>query len=468
MRVIEETHLRVRKIISDRRTVIDDLAQNKFIGEAMSKQTRVIHPIYSLLPTEIEGFDPLAELALDMRCSWDHATDDVWRQLDPELWEITQNPWVVLQTVSRDKIERALADPVFRNKVDGLVQARRQAAEAPAWFQQNHPQGSLTCAAYFSMEFMLSEALPIYSGGLGNVAGDQLKAASDLGVPVVGVGLLYQQGYFRQVIDKDGVQQALFPYNDPGQLPITPLRQANGEWLRLEITLPGYSVWLRAWQVQVGRVKLYLLDSNDAANFPIHRGITSELYGGGPELRLKQELLLGIGGWRLLGALGIQPEVCHLNEGHAAFAVLERARSYMQETAQPFEVALAVTRAGNLFTTHTAVTAGFDRFDPALIIQYLGGYAEKKLGITHNDLLALGRQNPDDASESFNMAHLAIRGSGAVNGVSRLHGKVSRHLFEPLFPQWPSTDLPRCPTAVNASRILRTYIQSIKAPTSFV
>ena len=207
-------------------------------------------------------------------------------------------------------------------------EARRQAAEAPAWFQQNHPQAPLTCAAYFSMEFMLSEALPIYSGGLGNVAGDQLKAASDLGVPVVGVGLLYQQGYFRQVIDKDGAQQALFPYNDPGQLPITPLRQPNGEWLRLEIALPGYSVWLRAWQVQVGRVKLYLLDSNDAANFPAHRGITSELYGGGPELRLKQELLLGIGGWRLLRALGIQPEVCHLNEGHAAFAVLERAREF--------------------------------------------------------------------------------------------------------------------------------------------
>ncbi|MBI5591314.1 MAG: alpha-glucan family phosphorylase [Deltaproteobacteria bacterium] len=408
----------------------------------MSKQTRVSHPIYSLLPTEVEGFDSLAELALDMRWSWNHATDDVWRRLDSELWEITQNPWVVLQTVSRDQIERVLADPVFRKKVDGLVQTRRQALEMPAWFQQNHSQGPLTCAAYFSMEFMLSEALPIYSGGLGNVAGDQLKANSDLGVPVVGVGLLYQQGYFRQVIDKDGAQQALFPYNDPGQLPITPLRQANGEWLRLEITLPGYSVWLRAWQVQVGRVKLYLLDSNDAANFPAHRGITSELYGGGPELRLKQELLLGIGGWRLLGALGIQPEVCHLNEGHAAFAVLERVRSYMQETAQPFEVALAVTRAGNLFTTHTAVAAGFDRFAPALIEQYLGGYAEQKLGITLHNLLALGRQNPNDASESFNMAYLAIRGSGAVNGVSCLHGKVSRQLFEPLFPHWPADEVP--------------------------
>jgi starch phosphorylase len=408
----------------------------------MSKQTRASHPIYNLLPTEVEGFDSLAELALDLRWSWNHATDEVWRELDPALWEFTQNPWVVLQTVSRDKLERMLANPAFRKKVDALVQAMRRAAKAPAWFQQDHPLSPLTCVAYFSMEFMLSEALPIYSGGLGNVAGDQLKAASDLGVPVVGVGLLYQQGYFRQVIDKDGAQQALFPYNDPGQLPITPLRQANGEWLRLEIALPGYSVWLRAWQVQVGRVKLYLLDSNDAANFPAHRGITSELYGGGPELRLKQELLLGIGGWRLLGALGIRPEVCHLNEGHAAFAVLERARSFMEETGQPFEVALAATRAGNLFTTHTAVAAGFDRFAPALIEQYLRGYAEQKLGMTLHDLLTLGRQNPNDSSESFNMAYLAIRGSGAVNGVSCLHGKVSRHLFEPLFPHWPADEVP--------------------------
>jgi starch phosphorylase len=408
----------------------------------MSNHIRASHPIYHLLPTEIEGFDSLAELALDMHWSWNHSTDEVWRQLDPDLWEIAHNPWVVLQTVSRDRIERVLADPVFRKNVDGLVEASRRAAQAPAWFQRNHPQAPLSCAAYFSMEFMLSEALPIYSGGLGNVAGDQLKAASDLGVPVVGVGLLYQQGYFRQAIDKNGEQQALFPYNDPGQLPIMPLRQPNGEWLRLEIALPGYSVWLRAWQAQVGRVKLYLLDSNDAANFPVHRGITSELYGGGPELRLKQEMLLGIGGWRLLRALGMQPEVCHLNEGHAAFAVLERAHDFMEETGQPFEAALAATRAGNLFTTHTAVAAGFDRFAPALIEQYLGRYAEKKLGIAFHDLLALGRENPADSSEPFNMAYLAIRGSGAVNAVSRLHGEVSRRLFLPLFPRWPEDEIP--------------------------
>ena len=408
----------------------------------MKDSIRVSHSIYSLLPMEIDGSDSLVELALDLRWSWNHRADEVWRMLDPALWKVTQNPWVVLQTVSRDQLERALSDAAFRAKVDDLLQIKRQAAETPAWFQQQHPQSPLSCVAYFSMEFMLSEALPIYSGGLGNVAGDQLKAASDLGVPVVGVGLLYQQGYFRQVIDKDGSQQALLPYNDPGQLPITPLRQPNGEWLRLEIALPGYSVWLRAWQVQIGRVKLYLLDSNDAANFPAHRGITSELYGGGPELRLKQEMLLGIGGWRLLTALGIKPEICHLNEGHAAFAVLERAHSFMEESGQPFEVALAATRAGNLFTSHTAVAAGFDCFAPALIEQYLSRYAVQKLGITVPELLALGRRNPNDASEKFNMAYLAIRGSGAVNGVSRLHGQVSRHLFEPLFSHWPEDEVP--------------------------
>jgi starch phosphorylase len=408
----------------------------------MSEQTRISHPNERQLCADVEGFDSLAELALDMRSSWHHATDQVWRQLDAVLWELTRNPWVVLQTVSREKLERVLADPAFRSQVDELLHARRNAAQAPAWFQQAHPQSPLGCVAYFSMEFMLSEALPIYSGGLGNVAGDQLKAASDLGVPMIGVGLLYQQGYFRQLIDKNGAQQALYPYNDPGQLPITPLRHANGEWLRLEVAQPGYSIWLRAWQVQVGRLQLYLLDSNDAANYPAHRGITSELYGGGVELRLKQEMLLGIGGWRLLRALGIEPEVCHLNEGHAAFAVLERARSFMQESGQPFDVALAATRAGNLFTTHTAVAAGFDRFSPALIEQYLGGYARQELGITLHDLLALGRENPNDAAEPFNMAWLAIRGSGAVNAVSRLHGRVSRHLFEPLFPHWPTDEVP--------------------------
>jgi len=396
----------------------------------------------SSAPQGIEGYDSLVELALDMRWSWSHYADDLWRRLDSKLWEQTQNPWVVLQTVSRDVLVKALRDSDFRGDLESLLADLRGARDEPAWFQQNHPASPLTRVAYFSMEFMLSEALPIYSGGLGNVAGDQLKAASDLGVPVVGVGLLYQQGYFRQVIDAAGGQEALYPYNDPGQLPVAPLRQPNGEWLRIEIDLPGSSVWLRTWRVQVGRAELYLLDSNDAANLPAHRGITSELYGGGPELRLQQEIILGIGGWRLLTALGIRPEVCHLNEGHAAFAVLERARECVVETALPFETALTVTRAGNHFTTHTAVAAGFDRFSPSLVEQYLGDYAGSQLGIPVQELLAMGRQNPWDASEPFNMAHLAIHGSGSVNGVSRLHGEVSRALFEPLFPRWPTSEVP--------------------------
>uniref|UniRef100_E6QU05 Glycogen phosphorylase n=1 Tax=mine drainage metagenome TaxID=410659 RepID=E6QU05_9ZZZZ len=408
----------------------------------MSEQTQTDHSPARLLSKDIDGFDSLQHLALDLRSAWSHGADEVWRQLDSSLWALTQNPWVVLQTVSREKLQHVLSDPVFRKKVDDLIQTRRDAAEAPAWFQQTHPQSQLGSVAYFSMEFMLSEALPIYSGGLGNVAGDQLKAASDLGVPVIGVGLLYQQGYFRQIIDKDGAQQAVFPYNDPGQLPITPLRRSNGEWLRLQIDLPGYPIWLRAWQVKVGRVNLYLLDSNDAANFPPYRGITSELYGGTPELRLMQELILGVGGWRLLIELGIEPEVCHLNEGHAALAVLERARNFMQQNGQSFEVALAVTRAGNLFTTHTAVCAGFDRFAPNLIEHYLGVYARDQLGISLHDLLALGRENPNDPMEPFNMAYLATRGSGEVNGVSRLHAQVSRHLFAPLFARWPEDEIP--------------------------
>jgi starch phosphorylase len=388
------------------------------------------------------GVESLTELALDLRWSWNHSADELWAQLEPELWALTHNPWVVLQTVSRAKLDRVLARPEYRRRVETLLARRREHLASTTWFQQDHPQAPLTRVAYFSMEFALSEALPIYSGGLGNVAGDQLKAACDLGVPVVGIGLLYQQGYFRQAIRADGSQEALYPYNDPGQLPISPVRDASGEWLRLEFPVPGYRMWLRAWQVRVGRRTLYLLDSNDPANPPALRAIASELYGGGAELRLQQELILGIGGWRLLRALGAESEVCHLNEGHASLVVLERARSFMEDSGRPFDVALAVTRAGNLFTTHTPVAAGFDRYAPALVEQYLGRYAADHLGISVHDLLALGRKNPEDRDEPFNMAYLAIRGSGAINGVSRLHGGVSRRLFADLFPRWPEREVP--------------------------
>jgi starch phosphorylase len=386
--------------------------------------------------------DALTEIALNLRWSWNHAADELWSQLDPELWDLTRNPWVMLQTVSQEKLNALTSNELFREKLDEIIQRRQRREQASSWFQRTYSEPPFARVACFSMEFMLSDALPIYSGGLGNVAGDQLKAASDLGVPIVGVGLLYQVGYFRQRIDAEGRQQALYPFNDPGQLPIRPVRQANGEWLRIALGLPGFQLWVRAWEVKAGRAKLYLLDTNDPANLPEYRGITSELYGGGPELRISQEQVLGIGGWRLLRALGIQPEVCHLNEGHAAFAVLERARDYMEEAKVSFDAALTVTRAGNLFTTHTPVEAGFDRFSSALVERRFRHYAQDRLRIPMSSLLALGQHNPEDALEPFSMALLAMRGSGAVNGVSRLHGSVSRRIFQKEFPHWPEAEVP--------------------------
>jgi starch phosphorylase len=388
---------------------------------------------------DVEGMDQLVEQALNLRWCWNHSSDWIWKSLDAELWEKTENPWIILLTVSRDKIASVLANPAFRRDLVDCLADNQKSFTEEGWFQKKHSGSGLSLVAYFSMEFMLTEALPIYSGGLGNVAGDQLKAAGDLGVPIVAVGLLYGQGYFRQDFDADGNQQALYPVNDPSQLPMRPLREPSGEWLRIQIQLGESKIWLRCWEVSVGREKLYLLDSNDFSNTAAQRCITSELYGGNAEMRLRQEIVLGIGGWRLLRAIGLQPEVCHLNEGHAAFAILERARSYMEDHKVPFELALTVTRPGNLFTTHTAVAAGFDRFDAQLMHKYLHQYAEEELGIPFQHLLEMGTQS---SSDPFNMAYLAVRGSGRINGVSKLHGQVSRHIFQPLFSRWPEDEVP--------------------------
>lgn len=389
--------------------------------------------------TDLDGLDVLISIAIDLSYTGDHLAEKIWSKLHPSLWDQTQSPWVILKTVSLDRLREFLADPTTKASIQKLKSEKEN--KGLAWFEEKHPQSPLKQVVYFCMEFMLSESLPIYSGGLGNVAGDQLKAANDLGVPVIGVGLLYQQGYFRQIIRRDGTQQALYPYNDPDQLPIIPYRKDGGEWLRLQVDLPGYSLWLRVWEARIGKVRLLLLDSNDAANYPAHRSITSELYGGGKELRLQQEMILGICGWRLLEEIGIDPEVCHLNEGHSAFAILERAKSLMKKKQINFWEALSITRAGNLFTTHTAVAAGFDLFEPQLMATYLSNYAAG-LGITFQEFMSLGRLNPADRHEPFNMAYLSIRGSGAVNAVSHLHGEVSRNLFQPLFPRWPSVEVP--------------------------
>ncbi len=395
-----------------------------------------------LLPEVPEGLEELPELALDLLIGGRPGPSAGWSQLDPDLWHATHNPWLLLQIVPRTILEQVARDPERLRRIQEAMRAYQAELAAPGWFQRTHAREDLGAVAYLSLEFGLSDALPIYSGGLGNVAGDQLKSASDLGVPVVGVGLLYQQGYFRQVLDAEGGQQEFYPYNDPAQLPVIPLRDDAGEWVRIELDSGGRRFFLRAWEVRVGRVRLLLLDSNDPANAPADRGITSELYGGDSRLRLEQEIVLGIGGWRLLRRIGMDPKVCHLNEGHAAFAVLERARSFMEDTGTDFETALTTTRVGNVFTTHTPVAAGFDRFDPRLVARTLGTYARDQLGIDVERLLALGRSRPQDAAEPLNMALLAIRGSGAVNGVSRLHGAVSRELFQSLFPRWPLAEVP--------------------------
>jgi starch phosphorylase len=397
-------------------------------------------PANYFLPSMPEGLDGLDELLLDLRWSWNHEADRLWKQIAPELWARTGNPWLILQNVSTARLNVLAADPIFRKMLSDYVASYREAMEKPSWFQQAHAESPLA-VAYFSMEFGLSEALPLYSGGLGILAGDYMKTASDLGVTAVGIGLLYQQGYFRQVLDITGSQAEFYPYNDPGQLPIMPVRDKDGEWLTVEVRFPGRQLRLRVWQATIGRTRLYLLDSNDPRNSPADRGITSELYGGGPDMRLQQEIALGIGGWRLLRALGINVNVCHLNEGHAAFVVLERARDLMAANGYSFDVALAATRVGNIFTTHTPVGAGFDRFPPSLMQRYLGSYADE-IGIGLDGLLALGRQEATDAQEPFNMSYLAIRGSGRVNGVSRIHADVSRRIFQNLFPRVPQSEVP--------------------------
>ena len=388
-----------------------------------------------------ESLSGLVDLALDLRWSWNHCADSLWQTVDAELWEATGDPWLILESVTQERLEGLAADAQFCEQLAEEVADREQHLRREAWFARTHGTDALGTVAYFSMEYGLTEALPIYSGGLGVLAGDLLKTASDLGVPVVGIGLLYQQGYFRQALDADGEQLEFFPFNNPSMLPVLPLRDKAGAWLRISLELPGRALHLRGWEARVGRVPLYLLDSNDLLNTPGDRGITSELYGGSPELRLQQEIVLGIGGWRLLEALGIQPDVCHLNEGHAAFAVLERARSFIGSGGRGFREALRCTRAGNIFTTHTPVAAGFDRFAPELMAKYFDSYAET-LGISFPELLSLGRAEGDDAQDPFNMAYLAVRASGAVNGVSRLHGAVSRRIFQPLFARWPLSEIP--------------------------
>ncbi|HVT08461.1 MAG TPA: alpha-glucan family phosphorylase [Polyangia bacterium] len=396
------------------------------------------------LPPELPpGIEPLAELALDLRWTWSHDADHLWRALDPETWEATANPWLLLQNVSRARLAAMASDPAFRRDLERILAARRAYLEAAPALDGG--TGDLSRpVAYFSLEFGIGEAIPLYAGGLGVLAGDHLKAASDLGVPLVAVGLLYQEGYFRQTFDASGRQEELYPYNDPVAMPIQPTLAADGSWLTVPVELPGRTLQLRSWRATVGRVTLHLLDSNVPINDPVDRGITGKLYGDGPEMRLRQEMVLGIGGWRLLEAVGVQPGAVHLNEGHAAFAILERARSAMAQHQLSFREALAATRAGNVFTTHTPVAAGFDTFSPKVLAKYFPeqrGYLAS-LGISFDELLALGRAPGAPPDEPFRPSYLALRGATRVNGVSALHAETSREVFRSFFPRWPKEEIP--------------------------
>jgi len=396
-----------------------------------------------LLPEMPPGLGRLAELALDLRWSWYHKADNIWRSINETLWNTTHNPWLILHNCSRKRFEQLSVDRNFITMLDELEQFLEQQNSEPTWFESDISDDKHHLPiGYLSMEFGLSESLPIYSGGLGILAGDFLKSANDLGLPLSGVGLLYQQGYLRQELGEEGEQIEQYPFNDPSQLPIAPFHDENGEWVRVKVPIEDRLVRLRVWEARVGRVTLYLLDSNDPLNRPSDRSITSQLYPTHGELRLKQEIILGIGGWRLLKQLYGGECICHLNEGHPAFAILERTIDLMRRFSLDFEQALWASRSSNIFTTHTPVAAGFDGFPIRWIRRYLEPYLSESK-IDFHSFCKLGQMFSEPADKQlFSMAAMAMRGSFMVNAVSRKHGMVSKTLFQPQFPDWPHAEVP--------------------------
>ena len=390
------------------------------------------------LPAALE---PISRLALNLRWVWNHATDRLWEALEPEVWYQTRNPLLVIRNTPRSRLEELARNGEFVERVRSLDRAQAEYLGRPSWFQQSSVLERPLSIAYFSMEYGITDALPLYSGGLGVLAGDHLKTASDLGIPLTAVGLFYREGYFRQMLDTTGTQLEVYAINSRDSMPVRQVVDAEGTPLRVNIELPGRDLRVRIWRATVGRVDLYLLDSDDPLNSPFDRGITGNLYGGDGETRLMQESVLGIGGWRALEALGLDVDVLHLNEGHAALATLERARAFMGAHGTDFFTALWATRAGNVFTTHTPVAAAFDTFPVQLLYKYGLEYA-RSCGLEPGQLLGLGRIDPRDASEPFNMAYLAARTCARINGVSELHGRVSRRIFAPVYPRWPEQEVP--------------------------
>jgi len=399
--------------------------------------------VFRVVPKLPPKLEPLWDIAYNLWFSWNNELTNIFATIDHALWTTCeQNPIALLNRLPQRRIEELSRDDFF---IQRLGEARRaldhylERRHAPFKFPAG--QGANMAVAYFSLEYGIAMCLPIYSGGLGVLAGDHLKSASDLNVPLVGVGLLYREGYFRQYMTPDGWQQERYPGYDFEQLPLKPALDIDGAPARISLDLRGQTLFARVWEAHVGKIRLFLLDSNLPENSPELRQVTARLYGGGLEMRLQQEILLGIGGVKALARLGVEPMVIHMNEGHSAFAGLERIRVFMQDHGLSFEAAMELAASSSVFTTHTPVPAGNDRFPPDLMRPYFENYASK-IGLAFKVFMALGREDPRDEGEHFCMTVLALRLSRFSNGVSRLHGEVSRKMWQKVWPQNPVEDVP--------------------------
>jgi len=398
---------------------------------------------FSVIPSLPPAIEGLRDIAYNLHWAWSHDSIELFRRLDSDLWETSgHNPVLMLGTIGQEKLEVAAGDDAFLahlQRVFANLESYLQGGRS--WFEKlSCSTGEKPLIAYFSAEFGLTECLSIFAGGLGILAGDHLKSASDLGVPLVGVGLLYQQGYFRQYMNQAGWQQESYENNDFHNLPLSPVSQTGGKPLVVQLEYPGRLVSAQVWRAQVGRVPLYLLDTNIPANHSDDRGITYQLYGGDREMRIQQEILLGIGGYRALQALDLEPTVYHMNEGHSAFLALERVRHLMESCHLSFAEARELATTSLVFTTHTPVEAGHDYFSPEQMGRYFGTYASR-LGLSWEDTMALGRGGPKEPGD-FCMTVLALRLSSHSNGVSKLHGEVSRRMWQKLWPGVPIDEIP--------------------------
>ncbi|MBX9626648.1 MAG: alpha-glucan family phosphorylase [Gemmataceae bacterium] len=402
---------------------------------------RPIRP-YTVLPCLPDRLKALHTLAYNLWWCWHADAVALFRRVNPDLFEaLDHSPIRLLGATDQGRYEELERDDGFLAHMDRVAADLDQYLNAPTWFQETHGPDSALKVAYFSAEFGIHESVPVYSGGLGVLAGDHLKSASDLGIPLCGVSLMYREGYFRQYLNPDGWQQERYPENDFFNLPLVLEKNPDGSPVQVSVDLPGREVKLRVWHIQVGRVPLYLLDANIPENRPEDRAITAQLYGGDQNTRIQQEIVLGIGGIRALEALGRRPTVVHMNEGHAAFAALERVRMMMAEHRLDFAAAVEAVKAGTCFTTHTPVPAGNDAFPVGMIEEYLGSYAGK-MGVDRATLLGLGRQHPGNDAEPFGMTVLALKLANTSNGVSALHGSVSRRMWHEIWPGLPAGEVP--------------------------